>query len=85
MENRLQCSWLPLPASHRLMMNVMAKNGEVALRLQPGGGLYVPCYPAVYKSGRRRDRGRIMSCANFGCTEQRYAGFHGLFKSPISQ
>jgi hypothetical protein len=39
-------------------MNVMAKNGEVALRLQPGGGLYVPCYPAVYKSGRRRDRGQ---------------------------
>ena len=36
----------------------MAKNGEVALRLQPGGGLCVPCYPAIDKSGRRRDRDR---------------------------
>jgi len=34
----------------------MAKNGEVALRLQPGGGLCVPCYPVVDKSGRRCDR-----------------------------
>jgi hypothetical protein len=42
----------------------MAKNGEVALRLQPGGGLCVPCYPAVDKSGRRRDRDPSVNLEN---------------------